>query len=78
MDELSGSWFQANTRANRSNQHRALRLPALVVDFSTGWLIATTGACIVSREDTALLRNLIPCRIAMLARALRFRWGKNM
>jgi hypothetical protein len=48
-----------------------------VVDFSTCWWIATTVACVSSRQDTSLLGNLSHCRIAMLARALRFRCTKN-
>jgi hypothetical protein len=45
---------------------------ALVVDFSTGWWKATKSSCALSRQDTSLLGNLSHCRMAMLARTLRF------
>jgi hypothetical protein len=46
----------------------------LVVDFSTCWWIATTSACVASRQDTSLLENLIHYRMTTLARTLRFMW----
>jgi len=53
-------------------------VPALVVDFSTCWWIATTSALVASRQEATSLENLSHCRMSMMARALRFRWGKNM
>jgi hypothetical protein len=64
-------------KTNQSNQHRASLPPVLVVDFSTGWWIATTSACVSSRQDISLLGNLGHYRIAMLAQALRFTYDKH-
>jgi hypothetical protein len=49
----------------------------LVVGFSTWWWIATTCACVTPRRDISMLGNVSHCRIAMLARTLRFSQGKD-
>ncbi len=69
-------WFNQTHEIDQIDQRNQTD-QMLVVDFSTGWWIATMSACVSSRQDTSLLGNLGHCRMAMLARALRFRYDKH-
>jgi hypothetical protein len=70
-------WLFFSNQTNETNQKNQRNKPALVVDFSTGWWIATMSSCIPSRQDTSVLENMGHFRMAMLARALRFTCDKH-